>query len=254
MTGPLRNLRRHEPIPPWVWCDEEVLAALGQRDIAQVYVCLGRLGMSQRAIATRAGQGQSEVSEVLAGRKIIAYAVLARIADGLGVPRGFMGLAYAGPSSTESHAATSAGMVVPPPLPARPAEQVEIHTIAVEQCVRCGDSRPAPVTQWSRREILALMRALRMSVREFARYIGVTDRIVSKWTSPVGPVIPRPVNQAALDTAYARIDAAAWRRYEALLRQSTTTQESGQPGRLRWLRGPAAERDSDAIADRGERP
>jgi transcriptional regulator with XRE-family HTH domain len=236
-TGPLRHLRRHQPIPGWVWCDEAVLGALGQRDIGHVYARLGRLGMSQRDIAARTGQGQSEVSEVLAGRKIIAYAVLARIAEGLGIPRGFMGLAYLGPSSAESDAATSGGIVVPPPLSARPAEQVEIHTIAVEQCVRCGDSRPAPVTQWSRREILALMRALRMSVREFARYIGVTDRIVSKWTSPERSVVPRPVNQAALDTAFARTDAAVWRLYEALMSESTE-----QPGRLRWSRGSTEQR------------
>jgi tetratricopeptide (TPR) repeat protein len=40
------------------------------------------------------GQSQSEVSEILKGRQVMAYDVLARIADGLGVPRGYMGLAY----------------------------------------------------------------------------------------------------------------------------------------------------------------
>ncbi len=38
--------------------------------------------------------GQSEVSEVLAGRRVMAYDVLVRIAEGLGVERGWMGLAY----------------------------------------------------------------------------------------------------------------------------------------------------------------
>jgi len=37
---------------------------------------------------------QSEVSEILAGRRIVSYEVLARIADGLGVPRGYLGLQY----------------------------------------------------------------------------------------------------------------------------------------------------------------
>ncbi|GAA3431702.1 helix-turn-helix domain-containing protein [Kutzneria kofuensis] len=50
--------------------------------------------MSQRQIAALTGQSQSEVSEILKGRQVMAYDVLARIADGLGVPRGYMGLAY----------------------------------------------------------------------------------------------------------------------------------------------------------------
>lgn len=37
---------------------------------------------------------QSEVSEILSGRKVQSYDVLARIADGLDIPRGLMGLAY----------------------------------------------------------------------------------------------------------------------------------------------------------------
>jgi hypothetical protein len=40
------------------------------------------------------GQSQSEVSEVLKGRRVMAYDVLVRIAQGLDVPRAWMGLAY----------------------------------------------------------------------------------------------------------------------------------------------------------------
>ncbi|MGH4017442.1 MAG: hypothetical protein ACRDSL_26670 [Pseudonocardiaceae bacterium] len=40
-------------------------------------------------------QSQSEVNEICRGhRQVLAYEVLARIADGLGLPRGHMGLAY----------------------------------------------------------------------------------------------------------------------------------------------------------------
>lgn len=35
------------------------------------------------------------MSEILTGRRVLSYAVLQRIADGLGIPRGHMGLAYA---------------------------------------------------------------------------------------------------------------------------------------------------------------
>ena len=68
--------------------------ALAGRDVSSVYRLLRRMGVSQRQIAALTGQSQSEVSEILKGRQVMAYDVLARIADGLGVPRGYMGLAY----------------------------------------------------------------------------------------------------------------------------------------------------------------
>src|SRR6478735_12267987 len=69
-------------------------AALAARDIAGVFRLLQRVGVSQRRIAALTGQSQSEISEILAGRHVVSYEVLARIADGLGVPRGQLGLAY----------------------------------------------------------------------------------------------------------------------------------------------------------------
>lgn len=68
--------------------------ALADRDIALVYRILQRHGVSQRRIAELTDQSQSEISEVLAGRRIATYNVLARIADGLNIARGRMGLAY----------------------------------------------------------------------------------------------------------------------------------------------------------------
>ncbi|WP_433870754.1 helix-turn-helix domain-containing protein [Saccharopolyspora sp. CA-218241] len=70
--------------------------ALARRDVSEIYKQLRRHGVSQRQIAASTGQSQSEVSEILKGRQVMAYDVLARIADGLGIPRGFMGLAYDG--------------------------------------------------------------------------------------------------------------------------------------------------------------
>ena len=68
--------------------------ALAARDISLVYRLLRMQGVSQRHIAAKTGQSQSEVSEILKGRQVMAYDVLARIADGLQIPRGYMGLAY----------------------------------------------------------------------------------------------------------------------------------------------------------------
>lgn len=68
--------------------------ALAERDIALVYRILQRHGVSQRRIAAMTEQSQSEISEILAGRRIASYDVLTRIANGLSVAPGRMGLAY----------------------------------------------------------------------------------------------------------------------------------------------------------------
>lgn len=68
--------------------------ALAERDITTVYRLLTDTDISQRQIAQLTGQSQSEVSEVLKGRRVMAYDVLVRIAQGLEVPRAWMGLAY----------------------------------------------------------------------------------------------------------------------------------------------------------------
>ncbi|MEU4835431.1 helix-turn-helix transcriptional regulator [Streptosporangium sp. NPDC023615] len=77
-----------------LWERPRMREALAVRDMATVYRSLQRIGVSQRRIAALTAQSQSEISEILKGRQVMAYEVLARIADGLGIPRGYMGLAY----------------------------------------------------------------------------------------------------------------------------------------------------------------
>ncbi|MFJ8582797.1 helix-turn-helix domain-containing protein [Micromonospora sp. NPDC093277] len=77
-----------------VWEHREMRQALAARDLKSVYERLQRVGVSQRRIARLTGQTASEVYEVLKGRRVMAHDVLVRIADGLGVPRGYMGVAY----------------------------------------------------------------------------------------------------------------------------------------------------------------
>jgi transcriptional regulator with XRE-family HTH domain/tetratricopeptide (TPR) repeat protein len=88
------------------WNEPEMKRALADRDISSVYRLLRRVGISQRYIAALTGQSQSEISEILKGRQVMAYDVLVRIAGGLGIPRGYMGLAY--------DPATATSMVGPP--------------------------------------------------------------------------------------------------------------------------------------------
>ncbi len=83
------------PPNPIIWDEPEMHRALAVRDISTVYRLLCDAGLSQTQISKLTGQSQSEVSEILNGRRVLSYAVLERIAVGLGIPRGHMGLAYA---------------------------------------------------------------------------------------------------------------------------------------------------------------
>lgn len=69
------------------------------------------------------------------------------------------------------------------------------------------------VRRWSGREVRALREAKRMSVRAFAEHLGISDRMISKWEAAGEQIIPRPVNQAALDTSLARSDAEVHARF-----------------------------------------
>lgn len=95
---PLRTVLRAFPFLAHadLWVRPDMMELLCVRDVAGVYRFLQARGVSQRCIAAHTQQSQSEVSEILAGRRVESYTVLARIAEGLGIPRGLMGLAFAG--------------------------------------------------------------------------------------------------------------------------------------------------------------
>jgi transcriptional regulator with XRE-family HTH domain len=80
----------------------------------------------------------------------------------------------------------------------------------------------ASVTCWTGREAKALRLALRLSIRAFAEDLGIAARTVTKWEALGAQTTPRPVMQAALDTALARADADAEQRFELLLMDSST--------------------------------
>ncbi|MGH3928782.1 MAG: helix-turn-helix domain-containing protein, partial [Pseudonocardiaceae bacterium] len=63
-------------------------------------------GLSQRQIAQRTGQSQSEVSEILSGRRVESYRVLVRLSEGLGIPPERMGLSWWSPEGTYCGVAT----------------------------------------------------------------------------------------------------------------------------------------------------
>lgn len=92
----------HSSLPADVWETPDMKRVLADHDISAVYRQLRRHGISQRQIAAMTGQSQSEVSEILKGRQVMAYDVLARISSGLGIPRGYMGLAFADATATSA--------------------------------------------------------------------------------------------------------------------------------------------------------
>ena len=106
-----------EPIPREVLQLPDMRLALAGRDIAAAYKILGRNGVSQRRIAAVCDQSQSEISEILAGRRVRTYDVFLRICLGLEVPRAWMGLAY---DEETVEIIVRAGHIAPPQRATKP--------------------------------------------------------------------------------------------------------------------------------------
>lgn len=93
--------------------------------------------------------------------------------------------------------------------------------------MRLTNGAEITVTDWTAVEVRALRRARRMSVREFAAHLGVSDRAVSHWERLSSPVHPRAVNQAALDTSLEQADAVLRRRFAGYLAELGNGSEEG---------------------------
>jgi transcriptional regulator with XRE-family HTH domain len=75
----------------------------------------------------------------------------------------------------------------------------------------------AGIQKWTGREVRALREALRMSSRDFAGRLGLSDRAVSKWESPTKPTVPRADSQAMLDTMLANASGDERARFDEFL-------------------------------------
>lgn len=69
------------------------------------------------------------------------------------------------------------------------------------------------VQLWSGCEVRALREAKRLSIRDFAGKLGVSQRMVSKWEAGGESIHPRPANQDALDTFLAASSADVHARF-----------------------------------------
>jgi transcriptional regulator with XRE-family HTH domain len=83
------------------------------------------------------------------------------------------------------------------------------------------ECRVSTVPYWSGREVRALREARRMSVREFAAHLGISDRMVSKWEAGGDTIRPRPLNQAALDTSLSMASSDVRNRFTRIAIQQT---------------------------------
>jgi transcriptional regulator with XRE-family HTH domain len=71
-----------------------VRKACAARDIGAAFRFLRDGGITQRELAVLVRMNQSEITEIISGCQVLAYDVFVRIANGLGIPRGLMGLSY----------------------------------------------------------------------------------------------------------------------------------------------------------------
>ncbi len=177
---------------PLLHIDEDLKRTLAERDITGIYHALQQAGVSQRAIARLTGQHQSEVNEILRGRRVAKYDTLVRIADGLGFHRGLMGLAYVDPEVEgaqerleEEVAAAVRAARDAPVATARPESAPARSTCRVAWISPDGRGETYAALvggAWTGLEVSILCRSMGMSTAEFAGHIGVSARKVRDWS------------------------------------------------------------------------
>ncbi|MGH4015808.1 MAG: helix-turn-helix domain-containing protein [Pseudonocardiaceae bacterium] len=86
-------------LPPDWYTAPDLKPVLAGRDIGALYRWLNAAGVVQRQIAVLTGSSQSEIADIMTGRRVrvMAYDVFERAAEGLAIPRERMGLSYWGP-------------------------------------------------------------------------------------------------------------------------------------------------------------
>jgi tetratricopeptide (TPR) repeat protein len=105
------------------------------------------------------------------------------------------------------------------------------------------------VSTWTGLEANALRAAMRLSLRAYAEYLGVSFGTVALWNRRGATVRPTPDMQAVLDTALARSSPEVRQRFEAVTRAAVVASGSGvfDPGD----RGDVPVGPSVLAADRG---
>jgi DNA-binding transcriptional regulator YiaG len=104
----------------------------------------------------------------------------------------------------------------------------------------------AGIRTWTGRESRELRLAYRLSVRNFAAFLGVGARTVAAWEATPG-ITPRPHMQAILDTALERAPADVKERFAARIGHTVPADAADLSRALSHGRG--ADRDAVAVQD-----
>ncbi|MGH3931908.1 MAG: helix-turn-helix domain-containing protein, partial [Pseudonocardiaceae bacterium] len=123
------------PVDAALLARPDVRGFLADHDIGAFYRVLIENGWSQHGIAKASGTQQSQVCEILKGRRVIDYRVLERIAQGLGIPRELMGLSY---GSTTGEGAYGGGGTVTETPEGADADMLRRHLIALGGVAMAG--------------------------------------------------------------------------------------------------------------------
>jgi len=82
-------------IDPHIWQRPELQDALADQDFQMIFDYLTRHeNLSQHQLAKLLGRSQSQISEIMSGRKVQMYDVLVDFAKRLSIPRGSLGVAF----------------------------------------------------------------------------------------------------------------------------------------------------------------
>lgn len=96
MGNPTKSGRPRDRPPVAEWYRPATLDMLRSRDFIALFRHLQKIGYSQARLGTFTDQSQPEISAIIRGRRVIAYDVMKRAADGLGIPLCLVGMASCG--------------------------------------------------------------------------------------------------------------------------------------------------------------
>jgi transcriptional regulator with XRE-family HTH domain len=199
-------------IDPAIYAREDLRRILATLDIGGLYRALkDNPGLSQRQIAQRTEQSQSEVADIVAGRRVENYHLLVRIAEGLNIPLERMGLSWWGPDGTYCGQDT---VTEPPEVVS--AEMLRRHLLALgatatvgapikglgELLAQLGDPTPVPLPSQLGHRHVVKVQDLTQRLLDVARVHGPDlelSRAAVAWaTLLLGVPGPEPVTQALL--------------------------------------------------------
>ena len=220
------------PVHPALLARPEVRAALAGHEIGALFRVLNKNGWSQRGIGGAVGMHQSEVSEIIRGRRVTNYRVLVRIADRLGIPRERMNLGPAegggaypgGVRGTEPTEEVSAEMRRRTLLAAATVAAVRPPVARVGERAKLPDPAPVPPASRMLGVHVVKVRDLTQKLRESSRTYGSDSQVSSAtaaWASrlleapgpePVRRALMTAVAELHLQAGYAAFDAGLYDR------------------------------------------